>query len=108
MIEINGINIKNRIEEMRSMSGQIFVAVTARNITLEATGISKKMVGAIRKNIQVFSVLEALEREEYERTIKKLQGQVESLIQERDGFQGRIDTIRKALGIEEEDSGDWD
>lgn len=61
MIEINGINIKNRIEEMRSMSGK-----------------------GVLKNPQAFSVLEALER---------------------DGLQERIDTIRKALGIPEEDAG---
>lgn len=65
------------------------------------------MVEAIRKNPQVFSVLESLEREEYEKRIKDLQDKTESLIQERDGLQERIDTIRKALGIPEEDAGEW-
>lgn len=89
------------------ISGQVFVAITSRDISLEATGITKKMVEAIRKNPQVFSVLESLEREEYEKRIKDLQDKTESLIQERDGLQERIDTIRKALGIPEEDAGEW-
>jgi hypothetical protein len=107
-IEIVGIDVKRNFETMRSMSGEMFVAISSQSTTLSANGISEELYDAINSNPAVLSTLQGLERTEYQRKIHELEGTVKSLRESERDLTARLDTIRKCLGCEDHDDDGYD
>jgi hypothetical protein len=105
-IEIVGIDVKRNFETMRSMSGEMFVAISSQSTTLSANGISEELYDAINSNPAVLSTLQGLERTEYQRKIHELEETVKSLRESERDLTARLDTIRKCLGCDQEDD-EW-
>lgn len=105
-IEIVGIDVKRQYENMRSMSGEMFVAISTQKVSILADRVSETLVKAIEKNGAVFSTLNQMEKTEYEREIHRLTEANTALRESERKLTDRLDTIKKCLGCTDDD--DWD
>ena len=101
-IEIEGIHIDRQFETMRTMSGEMYVCVTAMT-TMIPLKAPAKLIEAINKNPHVFTTLSNMEKSAYERRIAELEKDRARIRTEKNELQARIATIKEALGCD-----DWD